>query len=200
MFGGRRAIAQRTGVRLSRLMTFAAVLSLAVTSPAAAGSPTAPTAAPGVHIDPGSPVAKEYAIPLAQARGGGNSSGSGGGQLFGSGITRAPSATAASAPSPAETGSVALTPRTPRPRGDRPRAHESRSRRPVRSAARPRSAPVTPVAARAADPVMGLGRSNGGGGNGTAWMLGVAALVLALGGLGGAVLARHSRRASARAS
>ncbi|MDQ6778682.1 MAG: hypothetical protein M3071_21210, partial [Actinomycetota bacterium] len=46
-----------------------------------------PAPPPGVHIDPGSPVAKEYAIPLASARGGG---GSGSGQLFGGGITRAP--------------------------------------------------------------------------------------------------------------
>jgi hypothetical protein len=44
---------------------------------------------PGVHADPGSPAAKEYALPLTQAR----QTGSGhGGGLFGAGIGRAPRA------------------------------------------------------------------------------------------------------------
>ena len=51
---------------------------------------TAPARAlePGVHVDPGSPAAHEYALPLGQARsgGGGSSSGSEGTTLFGAGI------------------------------------------------------------------------------------------------------------------
>ncbi|MDQ6778958.1 MAG: hypothetical protein M3071_22670, partial [Actinomycetota bacterium] len=39
-----------------------------------------------------------------------------------------------------------------------------------------------------------------GSATGIAWMLGVAALVLAVGGMGGAVVARHRRRTSAHTS
>jgi hypothetical protein len=45
---------------------------------------------PGVHIDPGSPAAKEYVLPLNQARqigGGSSTSRSASGALFGAGIT-----------------------------------------------------------------------------------------------------------------
>jgi hypothetical protein len=60
---------------------------------------TATAAEPGVHVDPGSPAGKEYAIPLAQARndaappgggghagGGGGSTAAGGFPLFGVGV------------------------------------------------------------------------------------------------------------------
>jgi len=51
---------------------------------------TAPASAlePGVHVDPGSPAAHEYALPLGQARqtGGGSASGGEGSTLFGAGI------------------------------------------------------------------------------------------------------------------
>jgi hypothetical protein len=176
-------------------MMLAATLLVAVAAPVASAKPAPPT---GVHIDPGSPVAKEYAIPLASARGGG---GSGNGRLFGSGITRAPSAAAATAASPASTSpastSAASTPapgpaataRTPVTPGHG-RAHRSRRTR------RQRAAQVT------AEPVAelsGPGRAAGSG-TGIAWMLGVAALVLAVGGTGGAVLARYGRRTSARTS
>jgi hypothetical protein len=67
------------------------------------GAPVAAAAEPGVHVDPGSPAGKEYALPVDQARhdaggaatgggsgsGGGPSSGSGstgGGALFGAGV------------------------------------------------------------------------------------------------------------------
>lgn len=44
---------------------------------------------PGVHVDPGSPAAKEYAIPLSVARGQGTEAASSGKEpaLFGAGIT-----------------------------------------------------------------------------------------------------------------
>lgn len=69
---------------LLELATLAATLSLALPSTALAGS-SSPTA--GVHIDPASPVAKEYALPLATARGAPADTGSTG-SLFGSGITK----------------------------------------------------------------------------------------------------------------
>jgi hypothetical protein len=55
---------------------------------------TAAAQAPGVHVDPGSPAAKEYSLLLPQARGGGRSGsgGSTGGEpLFGAGLRPAPS-------------------------------------------------------------------------------------------------------------
>jgi hypothetical protein len=60
---------------------------------AVAGTGTAPAGAleGGVHVDPGSPAAKEYALPLTQAR----HTGSPRGGLFGAGIRRAAAAGAA---------------------------------------------------------------------------------------------------------
>jgi len=196
--GRRSAFARRARVHAS-VMLLAAGLLLAVASSTALAKQSPP---PGVHLDPGSPAAKEYAIPLAQARAGGGSGGSGSGQLFGHGITRAPSPPASapvtSAPenataAPTGAPTVALTPRKRSPRrivqhvgAPAPVAAKHRAR-PVAAAPAPAPAPSGPV--RAA-----------GSGAGIAWMLGVAALVLALGGLGGAVLARHGRRTSARTS
>lgn len=107
---------------------------LATAALAAGGLSTAQPAAalePGVHIDPGSPAAKEYALPVTQARRTGADGGSGASAaargessetLFGAGIeprrpggssnARAPrSATdAAGAASPAATGTTAALP------------------------------------------------------------------------------------------
>jgi len=66
--------------RLGALLIFFTALSM----PAAAGAHKLP---PGVHVDPGSPAAKEYSIPLATARGAPAGSSSSG-QLFGAGITK----------------------------------------------------------------------------------------------------------------
>jgi hypothetical protein len=59
--------------------------------------PAGPSAAqPGVHVDPGSPAGKEYALPLDQARrdggsaGAGHKSQSGRSALFGEGIKPSP--------------------------------------------------------------------------------------------------------------
>lgn len=167
-----------------------------------AGSVTAmaaatPTVAPGVHIDPGSPVAKEYAIPLAQARGG-DSGGGGSGQLFGSGITRAPSAPAtapATGPTPATGGQAAATPAAPVAVKPKPK-HQSGAR--ARAHRRSRSTNHVSQGAEAAA-VSGPGPPAAGAG-GIAWMLGAAALVLALGGLGGVALSRYTRGAGTRTS
>lgn len=163
-------------------------LLLPVAGPAhAAAAPPLPA---GVHVDPGSPAAKEYAIPLAQARGGA----AGRGQLFGSGITRAPSTSTTSTTSSSTTGGTTSAAVTTKAR-PRPRAHHG-------SGSRPRSSPKPQVRDVTSAPAAELSGSTrpAGGGAGIAWMLGVAALVLALGGLGGAVLARYSRGTSTRTS
>jgi hypothetical protein len=64
-------------------------LAVLTMSCSAACAQAATSLEPGVHIDPGSPAAKEYALPLAQARqtGGGASTGKdSSGALFGTGI------------------------------------------------------------------------------------------------------------------
>jgi hypothetical protein len=67
-----------------------AILALSC-STAAAHTGTAPhtgaTLAPGVHVDPGSPAAKEYAIPLTQASDVGGSSSGSSTPTFGAGIS-----------------------------------------------------------------------------------------------------------------
>lgn len=157
------------------LMTFVSAVVVA-----AAGSAVAATVAPGVHVDPGSPVAKEYAIPLAQARGaagGGGAEGGGpaSGHLFGSGITRAPRTSPRGAAPAARRDSPAVAPKR-------------------RSVSLGGAGQVTAAPSSQAG---GPDRS-GGGGTGMAWMLGVAAAVLAVGGLGATVLTRLGRRTSAR--
>src|SRR6476661_5547680 len=74
-------------MRATRVSLTAALVLLATT-----GATVAPQAAaglePGVHIDPGSPAAKEYALPLNQARqtGAGSTSGGSSETPFGAGI------------------------------------------------------------------------------------------------------------------
>jgi hypothetical protein len=65
-----------------------AVLALAIGGPIASAQ-AATSLEPGVHVDPGSPAAKEYALPLNQARQTGSTSSSqpgSEGSLFGAGI------------------------------------------------------------------------------------------------------------------
>jgi hypothetical protein len=150
---------------------------LVLTSGLSTGAAQAATGLePGVHVDPGSPAAKEYAIPLQRARGasppttGGSSSGGSGSSngLFGSGIT------------PAKT--KVSTPATRTPGG----AHSvSKGSAPHRGS--------TPVAPPPAVPVM-LAAHARGSGSGIGWMLGAGVLILFLGGLGAIVLARVVRR------
>jgi hypothetical protein len=129
---------------------------------------------PGVHVDPGSPASKEYAIPLSNARG----SGSGhSGSLFGSGIT--------SGGGPKAGAGVSVAPTTHPATPKKPRAHHHQASVPVAKSAQPVS--VTPASAPAALKVL-----HPGSGSGVAWMIGVAALVLVLGG-GAALIARRGR-------
>lgn len=131
---------------------------------------------PGVHADPGSPAAKEYALPLAQARemGGGRPIRGRSGALFGAGIE--PSRRA---PARHEGGA----------------ASASSNRRP---SARPTSAAAgTNGRSSLPDAVMRAERTTAGG-----WSLAPPLAgglgVLLLGGLGGAALRRGRRSLGAR--
>ncbi len=70
----------RHSVRLRPLATLICAAFILAPPAAASASDSSP-----VHVDPRSPVAKEYALPLASARGAAPESGRSGG-LFGSGI------------------------------------------------------------------------------------------------------------------
>jgi hypothetical protein len=144
---------------------------------------------PGVHVDPGSPAAKEYAVPLGSARGGTPTPGAGSGQLFGAGITKADASSSAGgyvAPSSGSSSQPASgTSHHPRRhRGATP----ARRRNPVRSAT-----PGSPAPRAAPSPQNVIGTSSNSG-SGITWMLGAAVVVLLLGGVGGAALARRGRR------
>ena len=144
------------------------------------GAPAvAPAAEPGVIVDPGSPAAKEYAIPLEKARqdaGGGSSSKSSGqssdgqaqhAQPFGEGIS---------------SGSQSSTPKTSRPAK---RKAPTRTRRARQTPPRP---PVPPAAAE------DTSLASASAGSGTGWTLGIVFGVLVLGAGLGITLRRLSRR------
>jgi len=130
---------------------------------------------PGVHIDPGSPAAKEYALPLNQARQTGSQSsarGSSSGPLFGAGI--GPPGAGGSSPSP------------------------SGSAKAVRAGRASRAGGANTAGLQAALPssvlhVSSSPASSGGSGSSLA-LLGGAVAILVLGGFGGTVLkrSRHS--------
>jgi hypothetical protein len=148
-------------------------------SGAAASAQAASGVEPGVHVDPGSPAAKEYALPLSQARGTGSPPSSAPstqtgseGTLFGAGIK------------PPGSGGP--------PRGS---GSGAGGRRPGTSVAAPAqgggstSQPPLPQAVlRAA-----RGQGSSGVDGSTLALLGGAVAILVLGGFGGTVL-RHSRR------
>lgn len=127
---------------------------------------------PGVHADPGSPAAKEYALPLNQARGAGGGTGhtaSSSAALFGAGIKppgtggsgRARS-TGSNTPSSTQRGAPSSDPRTP--------------------------VPVPAIVLRAA---RSQASSNGNGSLLT--LLGGGAIILVLGGFGGTLMRRSHR-------
>lgn len=156
------------------LLALAAMLVLAVPVPASAASQQA--VPPGVHIDPNSPPAQEYAIPLDQARTAGRSA-TGGNGLFGSGIRTADNSGSSAGPVHRVGGSLART-----------SSSDQRHDAGANVAGRYPAAP-TPAQLRAA-------REPPRGETGIAWMLGAAALVLALGGVAARVIARHNRGTS----
>lgn len=169
-----------------------AVVAIFMVSVAVALATAAPAAAlpPGVHTDPNSPASKEYAIPLGVARGGGPAGGSGSPQLFGTGITNARAATNA----PGSGTSAGGATNAPSAGGgtSNPGKGSRGTHQPVVAG------PSATEAAKVLPPAKLL--NSGHGGSGVLWMLGVAAIVLVAGGLGGVALARRNRGTSPPAS
>jgi hypothetical protein len=126
---------------------------------------------PGVHVDPGSPAAKQYALPLSQARqtGGGASTNSGSAVLFGAGIK--PPGSGGSGPARSSAG------------GTQHGAH--------RGAAGASSSDLStsvPAIVRASN-----SRASSGGDGSLLALLGGGVAILVLGGFGGTLM-RRSRR------
>ena len=186
----RHSVRASHSVRVRLLLTLACVIG-AMASPAGALA----TGVSGVHVDPNSPVAKEYALPLATARGAPPESGQGG-KLFGSGIKHPSSSSAppvstsqppvSTTPSPAvtqtqtETTVTSTTPRQ-RPIHHRP-AHVTTVTLPTLTTTRQLTAKATPAAFRVLRP---------GSGFGVLWMVLAAVIVIALGSAGGVALSRR---------
>lgn len=130
---------------------------------------------PGVHRDPGSPAAHEYALPLQQARGQAaptSGSTSGAPPAFGVGIVPGRHAGGSSAGGPTQGA---------RSRNPRPNSRRGEARGSGRTTARGRSsaAVISP-------------QSTAGSGDGSVLaLLGGGAGVLALAGLGGVLMRRH---------
>lgn len=124
---------------------------------------------PGVHVDPGSPAAKEYALPLSQARqtGGGSTSAGASETPFGAGI---------SPPTSGGSGGSG--------------AAGSRSRK---GGSSPSAQPVAPGRISPAVRRAVAGADSAGGGASLPALIGGGVAILVLGGFGGTVL-RHSRR------
>jgi hypothetical protein len=144
---------------------------------------------PGVHVDPGSPAAKEYALPLNQARGTGS----------------APSST--SSPQTGSEGTLFGAGIKPPGSGGPPRGANGAgggtgaggANGAGRSSGAPTSAPSVGSGSGSQPPltqaVLRAARSEGSSGvdGSTLALLGGAVAILVLGGFGGTVL-RHSRR------
>lgn len=184
------------------LAALAVAFSLALPAAALAGSGS-PTA--GVHVDPGSPVAKEYALPLATARGAPADTGSTG-SLFGTGITknksRRPTSSSNTVPeasgSTPATETVPATSQTTPPAQSRKPAHRHRrhrgARKPARKASRRHARGSVPTAGKMTAPPAALKILHSGNGLSWLWMMLAALAVLALGSGGALVLMRTCHR------
>ncbi len=163
-------------MRAARVSAFITVAALAAGTSA---QPAAPALAlePGVHIDPGSPAAKEYALPVNQARGtgsGGEGSGGSSEKLFGAGIK------------PPSSGSSGGRHGGRGGRGGRGTTGVSRSaQQPVAAT------PAQPTAPRAVQ--QAAARSTSGGSASALVLFGGGVAILVLGAFTGIVL-RHNRR------
>ena len=178
---------------------FAAVLAIVLLTalPVAANAKSSPGG--GVHIDPGSPAGKEYAIPLGSARGNGTNGTS---TLFGAGITKSPpssgssasdnSATPATSSTASSTSGGTSTSTAPKRHVQR---HHRRQRGGTGAHAPAKAIAVRQVVPAAQSPQRLIGTSAGSS-DGVTWMLGVAVLVLLLGGAGSVLLTRRGRRAT----
>lgn len=178
---------------LQTLVCAGCALALPAPALAAGGSP--------VHVDPASPVAKEYALPLATARGAPPESGQSG-KLFGSGIrhtstvpTQTVTTTTTVTPPPVSTPTEqTVTPAPPVTVAPRPRRHR-RHHHPVHVTTVTLPALTTPttpsrvITARATPAAYRVLRP--GSGSGLLWMLLAAVLVLGIGSAGGVLLRRR---------
>jgi hypothetical protein len=196
-------------VRVRVLATLACVAGVA----GLPGIANATTSNP-LHVDPKSPVAKEYALPLASARGAAPESGKSG-KLFGAGITAERNATkttiapvrrsappapaAVENPEPAQTPGPTRTSPAAAPAVTKAAAAAPRPKPRPRAPAKP--APTAPSAAtataRATQPktVEAVPAAykvlSPGSGSGVLWMALTAIVVVVLGGAGGVALSRR---------
>jgi hypothetical protein len=160
--------------------------------------PAAASASKGspVHVDPGSPVAKEYALPLATARGAPPESGRSGG-LFGSGIkhrgsgsTSSHTTTSSETPPPVQTETTPPVTTTATQTTTSPKHHRTRRITTVTfpdlvttpATGTTPTADAIPAAYKVLRP---------GSGSGLLWMVLAAVVVVALGAAGGLALARR---------
>jgi hypothetical protein len=165
-----------TAIALAMLGSVLGALTMGV---AAAGA-----LEPGVHVDPGSPAAKEYALPLSQARQTGADPASSPGASepsFGAGIKPPRSGGPGGPGGPGTHGSAGRATGA----GSPPHRRTSAGSSDHAAAATPPLPPAVRRAVAAAD-------SSGGGGSLPA-LIGGGVAILVLGGFGGTVL-RHSRR------
>jgi hypothetical protein len=159
------------------------VAVLAMSCVVSAPAPAASALEPGVHVDPGSPAAKEYALPLNQARQTGSapsSQGSSENTLFGAGI-KPPGA------------------------GGPPRNGNGQARHGEHGAATTPSAGTGSSTGSGSPPVLAedvlraaRAQSSASGDGSILALLGGGVAILVLGGFGGTVL-RHSRRPTSSA-
>jgi hypothetical protein len=206
-----RQASELRGDRFSgRRLVLVLVAAVALVCGALPGASFAAKTPSGVHVDPHSPVGKEYAIPLSQARGGGGSSS--GGNLFGSGITKQPTSPSTGsagsggtngAGSGATSGGSGSSPKSSGHRRTRHAAgnghHRARSTS-SGSGASPTATPVTatPVASKpvtAAVATHALGASHG---SGLLWMALAALVVLVIGTVGGLAIKQRNRGVAPR--
>jgi len=160
-------------VVLTAAATLAAVLTPS-TAMASGGNKQQSNGQNGVHVDPGSPSAHQYVIPVNAARheaAGGKGSSA---PLFGNGVT------------PSSTSSTSTTSTTPSHAAHRKSYKAAAAKRPVNATYAP--------AASVGRPPSGPSSSSGGGGSGWAPLVGGGALVLLLGGGGGLALRRRVLR------
>jgi hypothetical protein len=155
-------------------MSMVVAVALLATSCSAVIADVAAGLEPGVHVDPGSPAAKEYALPLSQGRqaGAGSTSSSGAETPFGAGIKPPGSGGPGSHSRSAGGGATG-----------------SRQASPNRSAGRgePKAA-VPPAVQQAVD-----SQGSSGGSGSLPVLIGGGVAILVIGGFGGTVL-RHNRR------
>jgi hypothetical protein len=173
----------RHSVRVRPLVTLICAVCTLVLPAAAWASKSSP-----VHVDPSSPVAKEYALPLATARGAPPESGQSG-SLFGSGIKHSaasPTPTTTPAPAPVQTQTTPpVTTTTQAPRPPSQGSHVTSVTLPTLTEP-PATPPANASAAPAAYKVL-----RPGSGSGVLWMVLAGILVVVLGSAGGVALRRR---------